>query len=78
MNNFFLVIYYYYYFYQHNLININIYLILFMLNLLKGMVSCDGTKTHLDFSSQRSLQYQHYKNNYGRSLVDDLYQPVYN
>lgn len=49
-----------------------------MLNLLKGMVSCDSTKTHLDFSSQRSLQYQHYKNNYGRSLVDDLYQPVYN
>ena len=61
----------------HRMINFNICFILYVFTLVKGMVLSERSTTHLDHLLQKSLQYQHHKENYIQVYMKKLYQMVY-
>ena len=48
---------------------ISFIIFMFLLNKVHGMVYLDGN-THLDILYQRSLRYQHYRENYQTSFLE--------
>ena len=52
-----------------------IFLALFALKLVHGMVLLDGSKLHLDRLLQKSFRYKHHKENYIRSLHEGIVPP---
>ena len=49
-----------------------IFILLFVIQLVNGMVLYDGATTILDHLVQKSLRYKHHKQNYIRSLDEGI------
>ena len=54
------------------IITLMIFILLFGIQLVNGMVLCKERTATLDYSVQKSLRYRHHKQNYIRSLDEGI------